>query len=458
MSRLPSRAVSTATSILYQHLRRSSFIAAPPAVFTATRSLTSLCSAAAMVKKHFYAVRRGRAVGIFRDWAETRAHVDGFPGAQFKGFTTAAEAQSWLNEGSAVTGVRQRQDAMPQMQELRPQQQYQSQRNSYHSAAAAAGLEFALSASSSAAAAASSSSAAANSYPAAAARVNAHPYLRQSPAAKVERHSPLSHSPPPQPQSQQQRFMSSASSVITDPRCLSPQDSLPGLEQPDGTAVPRQAGNPAAGAAASSSSAAAAAAARSAAVAPAMPAAAASSPSAVRYGILFADGAAKTNPTGPCGCGGILYAGVVRADGGEWTLGEGITCYKRFLGVRSNNEAEYTALIVGLEASLAHGITHLTVRMDSELVVKQMAGEYKVKAANLIPLYNQALTLAARFAQCNMQHIYRELNTEADELANEAITDALGPSANGQGAGGGGAGGNGFLGRAQQPNRHRRGL
>ena len=108
----------------------------------------------------------------------------------------------------------------------------------------------------------------------------------------------------------------------------------------------------------------------------------------------------------------------------EWELGGCITSFKRYLGTRSNNEAEYTALLLGLETALAHGVTHLTVRMDSELIVKHMCGDYKVKAANLLPLYHEALQLAMKFKQCHVQHIYREHNGEADQLANEAISVA----------------------------------
>ena len=142
--------------------------------------------------------------------------------------------------------------------------------------------------------------------------------------------------------------------------------------------------------------------------------------------MLFADGAAKANPSGPCGAGGVLYEGLVGAAGGAWQLGAPFARFKRYLGIRSNNEAEYTALLLGLETALAHGVTHLTARMDSELVVKQMRGHYQVKAANLRPLYDDAKELQSQFQLCNMQHIYREHNGEADQLANEAITDMLG--------------------------------
>lgn len=136
------------------------------------------------------------------------------------------------------------------------------------------------------------------------------------------------------------------------------------------------------------------------------------------YGVVFCDGAAKFNGSGPTGCGGLLY----RSDR-DGNLGTCLTTFKEYLGVGTNNESEYHGLIHGLRTALAHGITDLTLKLDSELVVKQMAGEYQVKAAHLIRLYHQALTLAAKFQTCQVQHVYREANALADQLANEAIED-----------------------------------
>ena len=434
-------------------LLASSFSPSP-----ALAAATPLILSGAMGKKNFYAVRRGRQTGVYTSWEETRRHVVGFAGAHFQGFVTRAEAFAWMEQ---VGGVRQ--TAMPaaaaMQHQLRPAQQSQYPPPSYHAAAAAAGLQFAESLVDPARGAYGA---------AAAARSHAHPYVHREPALRTDRYSPDLYTPHLSPGGRQslRGFHTSArsSSVITDSCCSSSsQDSLPGLERPDGTRVKRETGAAAAAAASSSAAAAAASPASAASSSSAAAVTASSGSSSVspsptfaaaaalppRYGLLFADGAAKSNPTGPCGCGGILYEATPPLAGvgsGDLVQGAGITCYKRFLGVRSNNEAEYSALIVGLEAALAHGITHLTVRMDSELVVRQMAGEYTVKAANLLPLYNQALQLAARFVQINVQHIYRDQNKEADELANEAITDAIG--GNGAAAGAGQ--------RQQQPNRYRR--
>ena len=90
--------------------------------------------------------------------------------------------------------------------------------------------------------------------------------------------------------------------------------------------------------------------------------------------VLYCDGAAKANPVGPCGAGGILYSSSSFADAGDHPpqLGGAITSYKQYLGSASNNEAEYHALLLGLQTALAHGVTHLLVRLDSELIVKQV--------------------------------------------------------------------------------------
>lgn len=135
-----------------------------------------------------------------------------------------------------------------------------------------------------------------------------------------------------------------------------------------------------------------------------------------RSGVLYCDGAAKYNPTGPSGCGGVLYFNDSTGEEQERT-------FKRYLGNGSNNAAEYSGLIMGMELAHDYNITHLTIKLDSELIAKQMAGEYKVKAANLQPLYQDALALARRFKECSVQHIYREENSYADRLANQAIVE-----------------------------------
>ena len=93
--------------------------------------------------------------------------------------------------------------------------------------------------------------------------------------------------------------------------------------------------------------------------------------------------------------------------------------YKGSMRFATNNEAEYHGLLNGLKLAQDRNITHLRVGMDSELVVKQMNGEYQVKAVNLKPLHSQCMKLRETFDNCSIHHIPRELNREADALANQ---------------------------------------
>jgi len=128
---------------------------------------------------------------------------------------------------------------------------------------------------------------------------------------------------------------------------------------------------------------------------------------------LYADGAARGNP-GPAGSGAALVApdGTVIAE------------LTRFLGHATNNVAEYTALIIGLEEATRLGIEHLDIRMDSLLVVQQMKGVWRIKHPGLKPLALQAGALLAGFPSRTIEHIPREQNGIADALANRAIDEA----------------------------------
>jgi ribonuclease HI len=97
----------------------------------------------------------------------------------------------------------------------------------------------------------------------------------------------------------------------------------------------------------------------------------------------------------------------------------------RFLGETTNNVAEYEALIWGLENALEAGVDDIEVLMDSELIVKQLLGQYKVKNAGLKPLFVKAMELRRQFSAFAVRHVRREENTLADALANEAM-DARG--------------------------------
>jgi ribonuclease HI len=139
----------------------------------------------------------------------------------------------------------------------------------------------------------------------------------------------------------------------------------------------------------------------------------ASSPSA--FPCIYIDGGSRGNP-GPAGLGVVLI-------GPDGEIAERV---HRYLGHATNNTAEYRALLAGLERARALGFTdHLTVYSDSELLVRQMQGRYQVKHPGLRPLYLAAREQLAAFRRVTMQHIPRELNGEADGLANRGIDDGL---------------------------------
>ena len=126
--------------------------------------------------------------------------------------------------------------------------------------------------------------------------------------------------------------------------------------------------------------------------------------------IVETDGAARGNP-------GLAGAGIIIKDEHGRTL-ESIV---QFLGVTTNNQAEYRALIEGLKAAVRHNPESVVVRMDSELVVKQMSGVYRVRHPEIIPLFQQAVEAAQELADVTFEHVPRERNPGADRLANRAI-------------------------------------
>jgi ribonuclease HI len=124
---------------------------------------------------------------------------------------------------------------------------------------------------------------------------------------------------------------------------------------------------------------------------------------------VYVDGAARGNP-GPAGIG------VVIKDGPK--LIEEIGAY---IGKSTNNIAEYMALVRGLEEVLIRGYKSASFYSDSELLVKQLNGEYKVKHENLVPLHYHVLTLVDRMKDFSIKHVTREKNEHADKMANEGI-------------------------------------
>jgi ribonuclease HI len=94
------------------------------------------------------------------------------------------------------------------------------------------------------------------------------------------------------------------------------------------------------------------------------------------------------------------------------------------IGVATNNVAEYQALVAGLETARSRGVTDLEVRLDSLLLVRQVSGEFRVKAENLKPLHLRAVALLREFDRVRVIHVRRHLNTRADALANFALDEA----------------------------------
>jgi ribonuclease HI/probable phosphoglycerate mutase len=129
---------------------------------------------------------------------------------------------------------------------------------------------------------------------------------------------------------------------------------------------------------------------------------------------LFTDGACRGNP-GNGGAGAVLV--------GE--NGEVVSTAKRFLGHCTNNIAEYQALILGLEEALRRGSTAISIYLDSELIVRQIQGVYRVKNPTLKPLMADVRALLDRFDTWQVAHVPRSENAVADKLANEAIDEAL---------------------------------
>jgi ribonuclease HI len=119
------------------------------------------------------------------------------------------------------------------------------------------------------------------------------------------------------------------------------------------------------------------------------------------------DGGARGNP-GPAG-----YGAIITDDNGQ-TLAE----LYAGIGISTNNVAEYRGLIAALDWALRHGCRQLHVKSDSELIVRQMVGAYRVKNEGLLPLYHQARELADRIGHVTFEHVRREHNKEADRLSN----------------------------------------
>jgi ribonuclease HI len=135
-------------------------------------------------------------------------------------------------------------------------------------------------------------------------------------------------------------------------------------------------------------------------------------PDGGRSAVANIDGGARGNP-GPAGYG-------VRIQQDDGTVVE----LKESLGIATNNVAEYNGLLAALRWAVQHGIRSLSVRSDSELLVKQMTGAYRVRSEGLQPLYEEARKLGRAIGRVTFEHIRREFNKDADRLANEAMDAA----------------------------------
>lgn len=129
---------------------------------------------------------------------------------------------------------------------------------------------------------------------------------------------------------------------------------------------------------------------------------------------VYSDGAARGNP-GPAGAGAVLVA----------PSGQVVERLGKFLGNQTNNFAEYTALILGLQRAYELGVSEVEVFADSELMIRQLSGRYQVRSPSLRPLYEQALKLLKAFSRVKLVHVPREMNQAADEMSNKAIDERL---------------------------------
>lgn len=134
---------------------------------------------------------------------------------------------------------------------------------------------------------------------------------------------------------------------------------------------------------------------------------------------MFADGGARGNP-GPAASGAVLYA----LEDGE--IGDELASVGEYLGEATNNQAEYHAIVIGLKKAKELGIEVLDVRLDSELAVKQLNGEYKVKNEQLAKKFLEIHNLRQSFREVRFSHVRREYNKVADAIVNKTIDQALG--------------------------------
>jgi ribonuclease HI len=129
---------------------------------------------------------------------------------------------------------------------------------------------------------------------------------------------------------------------------------------------------------------------------------------------VYSDGAARGNP-------GLSGAGAVLVE----PSGQVVDRLGKFLGVQTNNYAEYMGLLIGLRRAKDLGVREIEVFADSELMIRQLGGRYQVKSATLRPLYEEAVRLLNDFSRVKLVHVPREMNKAADEMSNRAIDERL---------------------------------
>jgi len=138
--------------------------------------------------------------------------------------------------------------------------------------------------------------------------------------------------------------------------------------------------------------------------------------------VIRADGAARGNP-GPASAGAVLID-ALRPDAFD-PLARPDATVSEFLGVRTNNVAEYTGLVRALSLAVELGATEVDLLLDSQLIVEQLMGRYRVRDAKLRPLFEDARAILARLERWSARHVPRAENSAADALANEAIDRVL---------------------------------
>lgn len=133
-------------------------------------------------------------------------------------------------------------------------------------------------------------------------------------------------------------------------------------------------------------------------------------PASSATGIAHIDGGSRGNP------GPAAYGVVIRSQDGK-VLAE----LSKYLGIQTNNFAEYSGLLAALEYAQQHNFNGLKVVSDSELLVKQMKGQYRVKHPALKPLFDRASEMTRRLQHFSIQHVLRSYNRDADRLVNEVL-------------------------------------